>query len=114
MSNLTDSQKVHIGMINSFNLITNRVHLEDIIESDVPLFAHNPEDDIDLKSLDLMVMYFQSLEMFERCGEIMKYINKHYTKDGKLKIKLCECEYPEIEVYTKKLKCSTCKKRISK
>lgn len=109
---MNKQQRLHVGMINSFNLITERVTIEEIIDSGISVFAHVPDSDIKFKDINLMLLYFKDLEMFEECSEIVEYINQNFNDDGSPIEQECECEYPEIDKYIKKIKCSNCKKRL--
>lgn len=111
---MTDEQMAHIGVMNSFNLITERVTLDEIINSNVSFFAHSPEDDIDIAFISFLVKYFKAHEMFENCHELMKYRDKYFDEDGNyLKKKaICECELPEVKEYTMNSICFKCNKYI--
>lgn len=111
---MTQEQMIHIGMINSFNVITERNTVEEIASSDLSLFAHLPDKDIPLDFIRLMVDYFQSFEMFEHCIDLMDYIKLNFNDDGTRKIEGCECPQPTIESYSKKMYCGNCNKRLIK
>lgn len=111
---MTQEQMIHIGMLNSFNLITERNTLEEIATSDLSLFAHVPDEEIPLDLIQLMMDYFQSFEMFEYCLDLMQYISLNYNDDGTRKIDGCECPQPMIKEYSKKMSCSICFKRLKK
>jgi hypothetical protein len=105
-------QAVHVGMINSFNLITEKATLEQIVSSGIGVFAHLPEDDIDADNIKFIIYYFQEHEMFEHCAELKEYLEKHYNNDGTPKVQDCECDYPAIVEYTIKMVCGNCNKRL--
>ena len=102
---------IHVGMINSFNVITGAATIQQVINSGVNVLAHVPEDD-ELEYIGLMIYYFSENEMFEHCGILKKYMDDNYFKDGSRKVKECECEYPEIKEYVTKTICSKCNKRL--
>lgn len=111
---MTQEQMIHIGMINSFNLLTERNTLEEIAMSDMSLFAHVPDEEAPIELVDLMIEYFQSYEMFEHCKELMDYIDDNFNEDG-IRIKDgCECPQPVITDYSKKMFCGHCNKRLKK
>ena len=111
---MTQEQMIHVGMINSFNLITERNTLEEIATSDLSLFAHVPDQEIPLELIQLMMDYFESYEMFEYCVELMQYIGLNFNDDGTRKIQLCECPQPVIKNYSKKMYCGLCNLRLMK
>jgi len=111
---MTETQIVHISMLNSYNLITGRATLDQIIESGVSFFAHVPDEDITEHALELLTWYFQEHEMFEKCAELKKLQADMFNEDGTIKLVLCECDYPIINLYTKKLRCGRCKNLIKK
>lgn len=111
---MTQEQMIHIGMVNSFNLITERNSFEEIVTSDVSLFAHVPDEDIPIDLIMMMVEYFKSYEMFENCVELMAYIAVNFNDDGTPISFGCECSQPLIIDYSKKMFCGSCKKRLKK
>lgn len=111
---MTQEQIIHVSMINSFNVITGRNTFEEIIRSDVSVFAHSPDEDIPLELLELMIDYFASFEMFEKCSELIDYKNENYNTDGTIKYNGCECILPEITDYSRNMCCGHCNKRLKK
>lgn len=111
---MTQEQIIHIGMINTFNLITERNTFEDIITSDLSFLAHVPDQDTPIKLIQLMIGYFQSCEMFEHCADLVMYLDLNYNEDGTKKQYGCECSQPVISSYSKKMFCEKCKKRLLK
>lgn len=111
---MTQEQMIHIGMINSFNLLTERNTFEEIISSDVSLFAHVPDQDIPLDLIQLMMDYFQSFEMFENCVDLMEYIALNFNDDGTRIYDGCECPQPTITKYGKNMTCGVCDKKLKK
>lgn len=109
---MKSEQRVHLGMINSFNVITGRATMEQVVSSGLGIFAHYPGHKDELESIEFMIFYFKELEMYERCSELRKYIEENFNEDGTTKIQYCDCENPEIEVYAQKTKCSICKNRL--
>ncbi len=111
---MTQEQMIHIGMINSFNVITGRNNPEEIMTSAVSLFAHLPDDEPPFELLEMMIEYFSAFEMFEKCFELALIMEEKYTPDGKLKEELCECTLPEIVEYSRNMTCGNCKKKLKK
>lgn len=111
---MNELQMMHVGMVNSFNVLTGKASVEDVIKSGVGVFAHSPEEEPSLEAIDFMVFYFKEMEMYERCAVLKDYIELNYNNDGSLKESLCQCEMPEIENYIPKVKCSICNLRLKK
>lgn len=111
---MTNEQLIHIGMLNSFNVITERNTFEEIMESELSMFAHVPDEIPQYEVLVLMVEYFASFEMFEHCIELKDYINLNYHKDGTPKQIGCECPQPVIKSYSRKMYCGACNKRLKR
>lgn len=105
---------IHIGMINSFNVITERNTVEEIATSDLSLFAHAPDQEIPLELIQLMMDYFQSFDMFENCIDLMEFIALNFNDDGTRIANDCECPQPSIGKYGKKMHCTICDKRLRK
>ena len=111
---MTKQQTIHVGMINSFNVITDRIHLHDVLDAGIGVFAHIPDEEITPENVKLMIEYFESCEMFENCAELLDYYNENFNDDGSTKEQECNCQLPEIEWYEKKMKCAYCKKRLKR
>jgi hypothetical protein len=41
---MTKEQMIHISMVNSYNVITNRATIEEVTNSGVGIFCHSPEE----------------------------------------------------------------------
>jgi len=111
---MTQEQTIHVGVINSFNLITERNSFEEIVESDLSLFAHNPNVDPPIEVINFMIDYFKSYEFFENCAELMQYLGENYDDDGVFIHRECECSLPLITEYSEKMYCGICDKRLKK
>ena len=111
---MNSTQILHIGMLNSYNMITGKATVEQIILSGLYVFAHVPDEEIELEDLELMLTYFKTHEMYEYCVDIVKYMHENFNPDGTYVEDSCECEYPNITEYTTKIKCGECNKRIRK
>ena len=108
---MKQEQALHIGMLNSFNVITGKATYDDILNAGIGFFAHDPNE-MDPDSLKILIRYFQELEMFEYCKELKDVYDEYYNEDGSIRDPLCECDFPVINGYTKKVMCGDCGKRI--
>jgi hypothetical protein len=109
---MTEQQQIYVSMINSYNLITEKATLEEIIYSGVGIFAHIPTEDADEETIKKLIHFFEELDMYEHCAELIFYINQEYDNDGSYRDKECECDFPIIKNYLKKMRCSRCDKRL--
>jgi len=109
---MNKEQSIHVGMINSYNILTEKATFGDILTAGLGVFAHVPDEDVDYKTVKLMMMYFQEHEMFEHCADLKKYLDDNYDEDGNSNVEDCECTFPEIKAYTLKMKCAICNKRL--
>ncbi len=111
---MNQNQIVHIGMINSYNVLINKTNIQQIVLSGVGFFSHS-QDDKDAKiSIEFMIKYFQDIEMYEKCSALKKYIEETFNEDGTFKESLCVCEYPDIKEYSPTPKCSLCNMRMKR
>ena len=111
---MTKEQIYHISMINSYNLITGKAKIEDIIYSGIGMFTFMPNNDATEEDLDALIFYFEVMDMFEHCADIKEYKNKEFNPDGSYIHKSCECERPTIKSYPLLMVCGECKGRIRK
>ena len=109
---MNKKQTIHVGMINSYNLLMDKVSLDTIVQSGLGVFAHVPDEEPRLDDIELMIVYFQDKEMFEMCSGLVKYIEINYNENGTLKGEECDCDYPSIKEYSRGMRCTACDKRI--
>ena len=109
---MTEQQQIHIGMINSFNIISGKCSAFEVMSSGVGFFAHIPDEDPDFETVNNMIDYFAEIDMFEKCVELVEYMEANFYEDGSEKITLCECKHPEIVSYSRKVVCANCNNRI--
>lgn len=109
---MNKQQTIHVGMINSYNILMGTVTIDAVVQSGLGLFAHVPDEEPTLDNIEHMIMYFQDQDMYEHCAELVKYIEENFEENGKLKGEECECRYPEIKEYKMKMRCAACNKRI--
>lgn len=110
---MTNSQILHIGMINSYNLLLGKASFEEVMTSGVGYLAHIP-DEIDASNLETMIHYFEELEMFEHCLDLKMLFLEHFHPDGTPRELDCLCDQPLIEKYTPHMRCARCNNRLRK
>lgn len=111
---MNEQQKVHLAMLNSYNVIVGDVSIETILNSGIPMFAHVPNDDITPDALEFMIYYFESHDMYEHCAALQGYYNENFNEDGTPKNNLCDCELPIVYEYVEKVRCGKCNKRLTR
>ena len=111
---MTDRQRIHIGMINSYNVLTKKAKFVDVVESSVPLFAHLMDGGLRKKDIDMMIEYFKEIEEYEKCIELSFISTEWFNDDGSVIQKPeCECDMPSFGYeYNDDMVCSTCNKRL--
>lgn len=107
-------QRIHVGMVNSFNAITKKASFIEIVNSGINIFAHSPEDKNEYETVKFIISYFKDLEMYEKCSELTEYLNKTFNDDGSYKEPQCDCDLPEIKSYFPDVKCSICNMKLRK
>jgi hypothetical protein len=69
LDNMTDREKLHVAMINSYDVIVNNLAPEGIIveQNGVGLFAHDFERPLEKHDVSSIIDYFVEIEEYERC-----------------------------------------------
>ena len=69
IENMTDREKLHIAMINSYDIIVNNLSPEGIIveQNGIGLFAHDFERPLEKYDISSLIDYFVEIEEYERC-----------------------------------------------
>jgi hypothetical protein len=62
------SETVHKLMFNTYELLTNRITQEEIDDKYDGLLFTEPNE----STVSLLIKYFESIEMYEICGELLK------------------------------------------
>ena len=111
---MTSKQLLHVGMVNSFNVITNKNTFEEILDSEVAVFVHVPNEGIPLDIIHYIMDYFEDSEMFEYCSELHNFVSDNYNEDGTLREELCQCNHPLVLGYKGIIRCGLCNNVIRK
>ena len=111
---MKEVQMIHLGMVNSYNVLTEVATVDDVVSSGIGVFAHSLNEHDALESVEFMILYFKGLEMYERCAKLKAYVEETFDEDGKYKEQFCQCELPEVLEYTSKVKCATCSLRLKR
>ena len=67
------------AMINTLNVFNGHTTVEALIIAEEGWFVYNPEKKVTLKNLESMLQYFQNVEDYKRCEQVLKLI-----QDGKI------------------------------
>jgi len=72
IENMTDREKLHIAMINSYDIIVNNLSPEGIIveQNGIGLFAHDFERPLEKYDISSLIDYFVEIEEYERCVKL--------------------------------------------
>jgi hypothetical protein len=73
--------ELHIAFLNSYDVILNGIPPEDITNTDVGVFIHNPSLPAKKKDVEDLLKYFEEIEDYDKCIKIKSYINQR-TKNG--------------------------------
>ena len=111
---MTEQQKIHIAMINSFNVILEKATIDDVLDSNLALFSHEFEEELEYDNLIFILKYFEDIEMFDKCSEFKAFIDRTFDNKGQHREKACSCPYPDIKFYEPKIKCSACNMKIKR
>lgn len=109
---MTEQQKIHIAMINSYNVLTGRASIDDVLSSNIPMFSHAIDEEPHLENIMFIVRYFEKVEMFEECLILKMYVDETFDEDGNFIEELCVCPYPKIFKYSFKTECEICGEKL--
>ena len=68
---------VDVAHRNSYDVIINNKDAKNLIIKDDGEFIHHPAEPVTKDVLEDLKMYFSEMEEFEKCIEIMKYIDEN-------------------------------------
>ena len=64
-------------MYNSYDMIINNVDIRDVMVTDVEYFIHDITDVVTVNVIDTLIVYFEDLEEYEKCAELMEVRKNH-------------------------------------
>lgn len=69
---MTDAEKLHVAMINSYDIIVNNLPPEGIIveQNGIGLFAHDFENPLKIDDVLSIIDYFVEIEEYEKCVKL--------------------------------------------
>jgi len=110
---MTDKQLLHIAMENSYNIVTGATTLEDILNTDMIIFCHHPEEPIDYPNLSLMIIYYEKIEHYEKCQKLKEIVDNLFIQNSSIDPNECKCDLPSIKKYATPMVCGSCKKVLN-
>jgi len=115
MSEISKEEELYYAMLNTFNVLTNKLTYDDIFESETGQFLLvEPHINITFNHINDMIGYFESKEMYENCAALLHIRKEDYNDDGTTRenIPKCKCKIPEVLVYSIYSRCQNCGLRI--
>ena len=75
-----------IAMRNSYDVIVNKLSIDNFIETSNSYFVHNPEQEVNDETLKDMYLYFKSIKEWDKVVKIRILIlkTKYYDKIKRL------------------------------
>jgi hypothetical protein len=107
---MKEEKRIHIAMINSFNVLLGKATYEDVANSDIPYFTFQPDWMKDSSFVKMINQYFESKEMYEYCNELHHLIELFEIEENELE---CSCKYPIINIYSDSVRCEICNKYMN-
>ena len=111
---MNKEKQKYFSMFNMFNILTSRATYDDIYMSNIPHVYIEPQHNVTFRHINNMINYFEALEMYEQCKELLDFRRDDFNDNGtkKTDIKKCECVTPKVNVYSQYSKCLKCGTRI--
>lgn len=110
MEPIGHDRNMHIAMINSYNVITGAVSVDDVAVSECPAFAFIPDEGPTEDDIIRVMRYFEDLEMDEHVDALKTAYVKMVSDESSGN---CSCAMPDFHEYKPFIKCATCGKRIT-
>ena len=71
-------EHIDLAFRNSYDVIINDMEAKDLVVEDDGYFIHHPAEPITKEILEDLREYFSSIEEYEKCSGILKYINDEF------------------------------------
>ena len=71
-------EHIDLAFRNSYDVIINDMEAKDLVVEDDGYFIHHPAEPITKEILEDLREYFSSIEEYEKCSAILKYINDEF------------------------------------
>ncbi len=71
-------EHIDLAFRNSYDVIINDMEAKDLVIEDDGYFIHHPAEPITKEILEDLREYFSSIEEYEKCSAILKYIKDEF------------------------------------
>ena len=71
-------EHIDLAFRNSYDVIINDMEAKDLVVEDDGYFIHHPAEPITKEILEDLREYFSSIEEYEKCSAILKYIKNEF------------------------------------
>ena len=71
--------QIHLGMINSFDIVIYKVTFYELAITDTSFFIHDITKPITIDVIDDMIYYFEEEEDYEKCQALMEIRHEYDT-----------------------------------
>ncbi len=71
-------EHIDLAFRNSYDVIINDMEAKDLVVEDDGYFIHHPAEPITKEILEDLREYFSSIEEYEKCSAILKYIKDEF------------------------------------
>jgi len=69
---------IHTAMLNSYRVIIQKQEPEDIISTELGMFAHDPTEPVKKEIIENILFYFEGEEDYDKCIKIRNYIKEQW------------------------------------
>lgn len=108
---MNEKELLHHAIVNSYEVITRKKTVAEIEENGLPAFIHEPDQDIDKKSIKVMVIYFMQQEDYLKCKDLSDEYELLFNE--KIPSLVCGCKVPEFRLVDDDIiQCKSCRKQI--
>ena len=74
-----EETQIHLGMLNSYDIVVYKVPYSDLAITTSSFFVHDITKPITQQTVDDLIYYFEQEEDYERCAELQKIRHEYDT-----------------------------------
>ena len=71
--------QIHLGMLNSYDIVIYKVPFSELAITDISFFIHDITKPITIDVIDDMIYYFEEKEDYEKCQALMEIRHEYDT-----------------------------------